>query len=96
MTTGLGGEHVTFEVFRTAIAEELQVDEEKVVPEASFVEDLFADSLQLLRLMLRLEEMGINVPIEKAWQIQTVGDAYRLVESQATGLPPVHSEAPGS
>ncbi|HHS97740.1 MAG TPA: acyl carrier protein [Chloroflexi bacterium] len=69
---------ITFEEFRRIIAEELDVDENLVVPEASFVEDLMADSIQLVEMMLRLEEMGIEIPMEKAWQVRTVGDAYRL------------------
>jgi acyl carrier protein len=70
--------HITFEEFRRVIAQELQVEEGKVVPEASLVEDLFADSLQLVKLMLRMEEMGIAIPMERAWEIETVGDAYQL------------------
>jgi acyl carrier protein len=93
MSETSGGE-MAFARFRAAIAEELQVDEERVVPEASFVDDLYADSLQLLRLMLRLEELGITIPLEAAWQIQTVGDAYRLYrESLAGGAASAQSEA---
>jgi acyl carrier protein len=69
---------LTFQEFRSVIAQELQVDEDKVVRGASFVEDLFADSLKLVRLMLRLEELGIVIPMERAWEVETVGDAYRL------------------
>ncbi|HEY74717.1 MAG TPA: acyl carrier protein [Thermoflexia bacterium] len=69
---------ITFEEFRRIIAEELDVDENLVVPEASFVEDLMADSIQLVEMMLRLEELGVSIPMEKAWQVRTVGDAYRL------------------
>lgn len=69
---------VTFEEFRQAIARELEIAEDMVVPEASFVEDLYADSLQLVKLMLRLEEMGISIPMERAWGIETVDDAYQL------------------
>jgi len=78
-----GEGHVTFQEFRRIIAQGLQVDEGKVVPEASFVEDLFADSLQLVKLMLHMEEMGIEVPMERAWEIETVGDAYRLYKAHA-------------
>ena len=74
---------ITFEEFRRIIAEELEVDETRVVPEARLVEDLLADSIRLMEMMLRLEEMGIAVPIEEAWQVQTVGDAYRLYVEQA-------------
>ena len=70
--------HVTFEEFRRVIAKELQVDEERVVREASFVEDLFADSLKLVSLMLRMEELGLNIPMERAWEVETVGDAYQF------------------
>jgi acyl carrier protein len=42
------------------------------------MEDLLADSIQLVDLMLRMEEMGIRIPLEAAWEVETVGDAYRL------------------
>ena len=74
---------VTFEEFRRVIAQELQVREDQVVPEASFVEDLFADSMQLVKLMLCMEEMGIGIPMERAWEIETVGDAYQLYRARA-------------
>ena len=76
---------ITFEEFRRLIAEELDVDENLVVPEASFIEDLMADSIQLVEMMLRLEEMGIHIPMEKAWQVRTVGDAYRFYSEQTEG-----------
>ncbi len=73
---------ITFEEFRRLIAEELDVDESLVVPEASFIEDLMADSIQLVDMMLRLEELGIHIPMEKAWQVRTVGDAYRFCSEE--------------
>jgi len=73
---------ISFEEFRRIVAKELQVDESKVVPDASFVEDLFVDSIKLVELMLRLEEEGINIPLESAWDVETVGDAYRLYAEQ--------------
>lgn len=74
---------ISFEEFKRLIAEELQVDENKIVPEASFVEDLFVDSIKLVELMLRLEEEGIHIPLEAAWDVETVGDAYRLYAKQS-------------
>jgi acyl carrier protein len=74
----------SFEVFRDIIARGLQVEREKVVPEASFVEDLLADSIQLVEMMLCMEEAGISIPIEAAWEIETVGDAYQLYKQHAT------------
>jgi len=53
------------------------------VREASFLDDLLADSIQMVELMLRMEEMGIGIPIETAWEIETVGDAYRLYKEHA-------------
>ncbi|MFQ6101147.1 MAG: acyl carrier protein [Anaerolineae bacterium] len=74
---------IPFEKFRRIIAEELQVEEGKVVREASFLDDLLADSIQMVELMLRMEEMGISIPMEAAWEVKTVGDAYHLYKTQA-------------
>ena len=68
---------LTFEEFRKIIARELEVDEERIVPEASFFSDLCVDSIRMVDMMLRLEELGISIPLEVAWQIETVEDAYR-------------------
>ena len=75
--------HMTFQQFRRIIARELQIEEQQVVQEASFMEDLSADSIQLVNLMLRMEELGIGIPLEAAWEVETVGDAYRLYEENA-------------
>lgn len=72
------GTPMSFEEFRRVIAQELQVEESTVVPEASFVEDLFADSIRLVEMMLHMAEKGIGFPIEEAWGVRTVGDAYQL------------------
>jgi len=88
---------LTFEEFREIIAKELMVDKEKVVPEASFLEDLFVDSIRMVEMMLRLEELGLGIPLEAAWTIQTVGDAYQQykehVFDSAAGLRPVAVQA---
>jgi acyl carrier protein len=73
---------VPFEEFRHIIADELHVEQGKVVREASFVDDLLADSIQLVELMLHMEEMGISIPMEAAWEVETVGDAYQLYSEQ--------------
>ncbi|MGA2977873.1 MAG: acyl carrier protein [Spirochaetia bacterium] len=72
---------IPFEEFRHLIAQELHVEESLVVPEASFVEDLFADSIRLVELMLLLADKGIAIPFEEAWNVKTVGDAYKLYSS---------------
>ncbi|MGA2642973.1 MAG: acyl carrier protein [Spirochaetia bacterium] len=72
---------ITFEEFRHLIARELHVEETLVVRDASFVDDLFADSIRLVEMMLRLKEEGITIPMEEAWNVRTVGDAYRVYSS---------------
>lgn len=69
---------ISFEEFKRLIAEELQLEESKIAQESSFIRDLLADSIQLVELMLRLEEMGVDIPMDAAWEVETVGDAYRL------------------
>lgn len=66
------------------IVEQLGVKSEEVVPEASFVDDLGADSLDTVELVMALEEeFGIEIPDEDAEKIQTVGDAIRYIEEKA-------------
>lgn len=66
----------TEERLRRMIAEQLSVSEDEVVPSASFIEDLNADSLDLVELIMSLEEeFGIKIPDEDAEKIQTVQDA---------------------
>jgi acyl carrier protein len=64
------------ERLRKIIAEQLSVSEEEVVPEASFIDDLNADSLEMVDLIISLEEeFGIQVSDEDAEKIKTVKDA---------------------
>ncbi len=66
---------------REIIANELGVEMEKVTDEASFVEDLGADSLDTVELVMAFEEeFGVEIPDEEAEQITTVGEAVDLVE----------------
>jgi acyl carrier protein len=66
------------------IVEQLGVKPEEVVPEASFVDDLGADSLDTVELVMALEEeFGIEIPDEDAEKIQTVGDAIRYIDEKA-------------
>jgi acyl carrier protein len=69
---------LSFDEFRRLVAQELEVAVEVVGPEASFLDDLQADSIQLFDLLLRFEAMGMAIPLEAAWQIRTVKDAYEL------------------
>ncbi|MBU3759001.1 MAG: acyl carrier protein [Candidatus Omnitrophica bacterium] len=66
------------------IVEQLGVKPEEVIPEASFVDDLGADSLDTVELVMALEEeFGIEIPDEDAEKIQTVGDAIRYIEEKS-------------
>lgn len=68
---------------RKIIVERLGVDESEVVPEASFTNDLGADSLDTVELIMELEkEFNCSIPDEQAEKIQTVGDAINYLESQ--------------
>ena len=87
------GNPIPFEEFRGMIARELHVDESLVVPEASFVDTLYADSIRLVELMLRLAEQGVTIPMEEAWNVRTVGDAYR-VYSRHAGMSPSSQPEP--
>jgi acyl carrier protein len=63
------------------IVDELGVDEAEVTENARFIEDLGADSLDLVELVMRFEEeFGIEIPDEDAEKIQSVRDAYSYVE----------------
>jgi len=65
------------------IINELGVEPEKVTPEASFVEDLGADSLDTVELVMAFEEeFGIEIPDEDAENLQTVGDAIRYLKEK--------------
>jgi acyl carrier protein len=71
----------TFDRLKKLIVEQLGVDEEEVTPQASFVEDLNADSLDLVELIMSLEEeFGMEISDEDAEKIQKVQDAVDFIE----------------
>ena len=66
---------------RKIVVEQLGAEESKVVPSASFVEDLNADSLDLVELIMSLEEeFGLEIPDEDAEKIITFGDALNYLD----------------
>ena len=66
------------------IAEQLGVKKEEIKPESSFVDDLGADSLDTVELVMALEEeFGIEIPDEDAEKISTVKDAIAYIESHS-------------
>jgi acyl carrier protein len=69
------------EKVKQMIVEQLGVNESEVKPEAKFIDDLGADSLDIVELIMALEdEYGIEIPDEDAEKIETVGDAIRYIE----------------
>lgn len=73
----------TFEKFKACAVEVLQVPEDKVVPSARFGDDLDADSLDLVELVMALEEtFDIEVDETELEGISTVGEAFDLVASK--------------
>ncbi len=70
-----------FERAKEIIVEQLGVDEEKVTPEARFREDLEADSLDLVELIMAFEEeFGSEISDEEAQQLTTVGEVVKYLE----------------
>lgn len=64
------------------VCEQLGIDESKVTPEASFVEDLNADSLDLTELIMTFEErFGTEIPDKDAEKIRTVGDVIKYIQA---------------
>jgi acyl carrier protein len=66
------------------VVEHLGVEEDKVTPEASFIDDLGADSLDIVELVMAFEEeFGVEIPDDAAEKINTVGDAIKYIDENA-------------
>jgi acyl carrier protein len=71
-----------FEKLASIIADTLSVDPEEITMETSFTDDLGADSLDLMDIVVALEdELDISISDEKLPEIKTVGDAYELIRA---------------
>ncbi len=69
---------------RSIIAEQLGVKQEEIKPESSFIDDLGADSLDTVELVMALEEeFGIEIPDEDAEKMTSVGEAIKYIESKS-------------
>ena len=72
----------TLDKVKEVIIDKLGVEEDKIVPEASFVDDLGADSLDTVELIMQLEEeFGIEIPDEDAEKMTTVKSAVDYIEA---------------
>jgi acyl carrier protein len=75
----------TAERVKKIVVEQLGVDAEKVIPTASFIDDLGADSLDTVELVMAFEEeFGVEIPDDAAETILTVGDAVKFLEKAAS------------
>jgi acyl carrier protein len=73
----------TFERVKKVVVEQLEVSDEEVTPEASFVDDLGADSLDTVELIMAFEEeFDLEIPDEDAEKIATVADAVNYIEAK--------------
>ena len=76
----------TFDKVKKIIVEQLGVEESEVTPEASITDDLGADSLDQVELVMAFEtEFNIDIPDEEAEKIKTVGDAVAKIDGMTAG-----------
>ena len=76
----------TFDRVKKVVVEQLDVNEDEVTAAASFVDDLGADSLDVVELVMGLEEeFDVEIPDEDAEKIATVADAVSYIEEKAKG-----------
>jgi acyl carrier protein len=69
-----------FAKVKDVIVDQLSIDDDDVTPEASFFDDLGADSLDIVELVMALEDsFGVSIPDEEAESIKTVGDAVEYI-----------------
>lgn len=76
----MAGKEAVFDKVKEIIVEQLGVEEDQVIPEASFIDDLGADSLDIVELIMALEEeFDLEIPDEDAEKISTVADAVTYI-----------------
>lgn len=73
---------MVFDKVRSIVAEQLGIEEKDITKESSFIDDLDADSLDVVELIMALEEeFDLEIPDEEAEKLKTVGDAVKYIES---------------
>ena len=73
-----------FDKVKAVVVDQLNVEDEEVIDDASFIDDLGADSLGIVELVMALEEeFGVSIPDEDAESIKTVGDAVSYIQNNA-------------
>jgi acyl carrier protein len=84
---------LSFDEFRQFLSDSLGIADAVLTPDAHFLNDLAIESLKLVELILQFElQLGVSIPTDAAWEIQTVGDAYNyyveLVQNGSGVQPP--------
>ena len=75
---------MVLEKIKEILVDQLGIDESEVVPEASFIDDLAADSLDIVELIMTMEEeFGIEIPEEEVETLTTVGAAVEYIKSHS-------------
>ncbi len=75
-----------FEIIKNALVEQFSVNEDEITNETSLLEDLGADSLDLVELIMAMEEeFNIEIPDEDVEQLRTVGDAVSYIKEKVQG-----------
>ncbi|MDD3958745.1 MAG: acyl carrier protein [Clostridiaceae bacterium] len=73
-----------FENVKAILIEQLGIDGDSITPESSLIDDLNADSLDMVELVMAMEqEFGISIPDEEAERIKTVGDAIDFIKANS-------------
>ncbi len=81
--TEMEGNNMVFDKVKDIIVDQLDVDEDKVKMEASITEDLGADSLDVVDLVMSLEEeFDVEIPDEQVENVKTVGDIVKFIEEK--------------
>ncbi len=74
---------MTFEKVKKMLAEQLNIDEEKITLESDIINDLKADSLDVFQMLMSLEEeFNISVPDDKAQELKKISDIVNFIDSQ--------------
>ncbi len=77
----------SFDEFRSFLSETLGVAEQALTPEVNFLYDLGIESLKLVELLLALElRLGHKIPLDQAWEIETIDDAYQFYRDQVSRI----------
>jgi acyl carrier protein len=75
---------MTFDKVKKLLSEQLDVDEEKITMDSSISEDLGADSLDVVELLMSIEDnFGVVVPDEEAANLKTVGDVVKFIDANS-------------